>query len=364
MKKKNWEFYEQLQVSQKRFLEKKKTLIHKNLSALLGEEMFLKGEHSLLYSFEELVDCKIRFSDSKEKLGMGKKEKGEEFCLDKEESKQKKAGSKKGFDWEEKGVSLEEIDQLLRKELDLPYADYDELIGSLPKQTIEWERKKQVGILPLLDKKQTLKSSFRHNHPSVLQNDFVFHEPHITEKQNVKATVFALMDVSGSMGMWEKHMARTFFFWMNRFLKTKYEEIEIHYLTHHTEAQEVTEEVFFKKGESGGTICSCVYKKALEIIQNQHSPKKENIYCIHFSDGDNLTSDNMRSVRLIQELLQHTVFTGYVELNQYSRFSTLYSSYKNIQHERFLTHTIKKKSDILEALQTFFPKKSDKEKRK
>ena len=54
-----------------------------------------------------------------------------------------------------------------------------------------------------------------------------------------------MMDTSGSMGIWEKYMARSFFFWMTRFLRTKYETVEIEFIAHHTEAKVVSEEDFF-----------------------------------------------------------------------------------------------------------------------
>lgn len=48
---------------------------------------------------------------------------------------------------------------------------------------------------------------------------------------------------------------------MTRFYAQKYETVDIEFIAHHTEAKVVTEEEFFSKGESGGTICSSVYKK-------------------------------------------------------------------------------------------------------
>ena len=48
---------------------------------------------------------------------------------------------------------------------------------------------------------------------------------------------------------------------MTRFLRTKYETVEIEFIAHHTEAKVVTEEDFFSKGESGGTICSSPIEK-------------------------------------------------------------------------------------------------------
>ena len=163
-----------------------------------------------------------------------------------------------------------------------------------------------------------------------------------------------MMDTSGSMGIWEKYMARSFFFWAVRFLRTKYKSVEIRFVAHHTEAKEVSEQDFFSKGESGGTICSSAYRKALEIIDSEYPPEEYNIYAFHFSDGDNLTSDNPRCVKLIDELSKKINMFAYGEVNQYNRHSTLMSAYKNVQNEKFRYHVLKQKADLYEALKTFF----------
>ena len=59
-----------------------------------------------------------------------------------------------------------------------------------------------------------------------------------------------MMDTSGSMGIFEKYIARSFFFWMVRFLRTKYEKVEIVFIAHHTEAKEVPRTFFHQRGKS------------------------------------------------------------------------------------------------------------------
>lgn len=162
-----------------------------------------------------------------------------------------------------------------------------------------------------------------------------------------------MMDTSGSMGSFEKYCARSFFFWMTRFLRSKYEHVDLVFIAHHTEAKEVTEEEFFTRGESGGTICSSAYQKALEIIDNRYSDTGWNIYPFHFSDGDNLTSDNERCVKLIGQLMERSNIFGYGEVNQYNRSSTLFSAYKNITDRKFMYSIIKEKSEVYKALTTF-----------
>lgn len=159
------------------------------------------------------------------------------------------------------------------------------------------------------------------------------------------------------MGLFEKYCARTFFFWMTRFLRTKYDNVQIRYIAHHTEAHEVTEEHFFTKGESGGTICSSVYEYALDMIQREYSPDSYNIYPIHFSDGDNLTSDNEKCAELVRQLCEKSQMFGYAEVNQYARASTLMNAFNKLNHPAFRKFVIRDKSEVYEALRHFFSRR-------
>ena len=78
----------------------------------------------------------------------------------------------------------------------------------------------------------------------------------------------------------------------------------------------VSEAEFFSKGESGGTICSSAYQMALDLVHTEYPAERYNIYPVHFSDGDNLTSDNERCVQLVNELMEECNVFGYGEINQ------------------------------------------------
>lgn len=170
------------------------------------------------------------------------------------------------------------------------------------------------------------------------------------------------MDVSGSMGEFKKYIARSFYFWMVRFLRTKYDNVEIVFISHHTEAKEVTEEQFFTQGESGGTVVSSAYKLALDIIDKRYSPKDWNIYPFHFSDGDNYYSDNEEAVRLADRLITTCNLFGYGEIgdegaSSYRRSSgALLSIFKeHLKHQkRFIGVRIDSKEDVYPALKEFF----------
>ncbi len=159
-----------------------------------------------------------------------------------------------------------------------------------------------------------------------------------------------------SMGEFEKYIARSFYFWMVRFLRTKYNNVQIVFVSHHTEAKEVTEEEFFHKGESGGTQVSSAYELALEIIKQRYNPDDWNIYPFHFSDGDNLPWDNDRCVQLVTKLMELCNIFGYGEIREghYRSPSTLMGAYNKISDKKFIAVTISDKKEVYPALRKFF----------
>jgi DNA-binding transcriptional regulator WhiA len=164
-----------------------------------------------------------------------------------------------------------------------------------------------------------------------------------------------------SMGEFEKYIARSFYFWMVRFLRTKYNNVHIVFISHHTEAKEVTEEEFFHKGESGGTQVSSAYELALQVIQERYNPYDWNIYPFHFSDGDNLPWDNDRCVQLVNKLMELCNIFGYGEIREghYRSPSTLMSAYNKITDKKFIAVTISDKKEVYPALRKFFAQRGD-----
>jgi len=100
------------------------------------------------------------------------------------------------------------------------------------------------------------------------------------------AVMFCIMDVSGSMGFHEKDIAKRFFTLLYLFLTKQYENVELVFIRHHTEAKEVGEEEFFNSKESGGTVVAPSLKLMHKIIQERYSSENWNIYGCQASDGD------------------------------------------------------------------------------
>jgi uncharacterized sporulation protein YeaH/YhbH (DUF444 family) len=157
----------------------------------------------------------------------------------------------------------------------------------------------------------------------------------------------------------KKYLARSFFFLLYQFISTKYRSVEIVFISHHTEAHEVTEEEFFHKGESGGTFISSGYQKALDIIAERYHPSLWNIYAFHCSDGDNFDSDNSAALKSASELANICNLFGYGEIKPLgSRYyeSSMLNIFRRLDAENFQTVLIERKEDIWPSFKAFLAK--------
>ncbi|OYU98294.1 MAG: hypothetical protein CFE45_17030 [Burkholderiales bacterium PBB5] len=130
-----------------------------------------------------------------------------------------------------------------------------------------------------------------------------------------KAVMFCLMDVSGSMDEARKELSKRFFILLYLFLTRHYEKIDIVFIRHHTQAQEVDEENFFHARETGGTVVSSALVLMEEIIKARYSPSEWNIYGAQASDGDNWHHDSGRCRELLAEkILPLCRYFAYVQV--------------------------------------------------
>lgn len=370
----NWSLHRKGYQDQQRHVEKVREAVKNNLPDLISEESIIlsDGRRVVKIPIRSLDEYKIRYNYDKTKhvgQGDGDSQVGDVIAREPGgdtggSGQDGSAGDQPGEDYYETEVSMMELEEMLFKELELPDLEEKEE-DNVTVEATEFNDIRKTGLMGNIDKKRTILSAFKRNamegRPGInpiLRDDLRFKTWNDIEKPESKAVVLAMMDTSGSMGVWEKFIARSFFFWMTRFLRSKYELVDIEFIAHHTEAKVVSEEDFFQKGESGGTICSSAYRKALELIQEKYSPYRYNIYPFHFSDGDNLTSDNNRCLKLVEELMDVSNMFGYGEINPYNRRSTLMSAYRNIDNRKFRYFILKQKKDVYYAMKHFFRKET------
>jgi len=282
------------------------------------------------------------------------------------------AGNNPGQDFYEAEVNIDEIARLIFEDLHLPYLE-EKARHAVPSKSTKFTEIRRVGALSNLDKRRTIMQNIRRQAREkgqarlgpIKKEDLRFKSWEEDVRYESNAVVLAMMDVSGSMGEFKKYIARSFFFWMVRFLRTKYDHVEIVFISHHTEAKEVTEEQFFTQGESGGTVVSSAYKLALDVIAERYPPRDWNVYPFHFSDGDNYYSDNDDAVRLADKLIETCNLFGYGEIGEegmssYRRSSgALLSIFSDrLKHQdRFIGVRIDEKEDVYPALKQFFGKR-------
>jgi uncharacterized sporulation protein YeaH/YhbH (DUF444 family) len=130
-----------------------------------------------------------------------------------------------------------------------------------------------------------------------------------------KAVMFCLMDVSGSMDEARKDLAKRFFILLYLFLTRHYEKIDLVFIRHHTQAQEVDEDNFFHATETGGTVVSSALVLMEEIIRARYPTGEWNIYGAQASDGDNWHHDSGRCREILNEkLLPMCRYFAYVQV--------------------------------------------------
>ena len=172
-----------------------------------------------------------------------------------------------------------------------------------------------------------------------------------------KAVMFCLMDVSGSMDEARKELSKRFFILLYLFLTRHYDKIELVFIRHHTQAQEVDEENFFHARETGGTVVSSALVLMDEIIKARYSPAEWNIYGAQASDGDNWHHDSGRCRELLtNSLLPMCRYFAYVQVAEEEQ--NLWEEYSRLQetHPGFAMRKVTQASQIYPVFRELFKK--------
>jgi len=377
----DWSLQRKGIIDQERHKERVKEAIRKNLGSIVSNESIIlsDGKRSVKVPIRSLDEYKFRFDYRKRKhvgQGDGKTKVGDVLAREDPQGQgagggSGPAGQGPGGEYYEAEVNIDELAALIFEDLHLPFLE-EKAKKAMPAKTTRFNEIRRTGVMANLDKRRMILENIRRNareqkrarFGNVKKEDLRFKTWEEDTRYESNAVVISMMDVSGSMGEFKKYIARSFFFWMVRFLRTKYDNVEIVFISHHTEAKEVTEEQFFTQGESGGTVVSSAYQLALEIIKERFPPSDWNIYPFHFSDGDNYYSDNEEAVRLADELISTCNLFGYGEIGEegasgYRRSSGALLSIFNDRlknNERFVGVRIDDKEDVYPALKQFFGK--------
>ena len=241
----------------------------------------------------------------------------------------KKGSNEPGEEYYEVEITLAELAEHLFQDLELPDLEKKKF-RFIKDHKLKRSGFRKKGMNSRLSKKETIKRKIRRKKMAIAAGTydensderFPFHEDDLKYKhmklkpqENNSAVIFFLMDVSGSMNKEKKYMARSFYFLLYQFLRFKYDNIEVVFISHSTEAKEVSEDDFFKKSTMGGTVCSTALTLEKEIITKRYHPSTWNIYTFYSGDGENWSFDNPKTIGLFTELKELSQMVCYAEID-------------------------------------------------
>ncbi len=191
-----------------------------------------------------------------------------------------------------------------------------------------------------------------------------------TPKPIAKAVMFCLMDVSGSMNEHMKDLAKRFYSLLYLFLNRRYEHVDVVFIRHTHEAQEVDEQTFFYSRETGGTVVSTALFKMQEIVRARYPIDQWNIYAAQASDGDNTSSDNAVVLAQLRDvILPVCQYYAYVEVGMDDEddhpgagepSTNLWRAYRRISVDApFAMRKVKHRRDIYPVFRELFARRPE-----
>jgi len=280
------------------------------------------------------------------------------------------AGDQPGQHLLEVEITLEELAQILGEELELPN------IQPRGKKNIVTEKERYTGISrsgpeSLRHFKRTYKEAlkrqisagtYNYEDPIVvpIREDKRYRSWKLSDIPESNAVIVYMMDVSGSMGPEQKEIVRLESFWIDTWLRSQYNRIDLRYIVHDAVAKEVDHDTFFYIREGGGTKISSAYKLCGRLITEQFSPSDWNIYLFHFSDGDNWDAgDTAECITILQqELIPRINLFCYGQVKSaYGSGDFLYGLEESFPEEqKMVTSKINNKEEIYESIKKFLGK--------
>ncbi len=186
-------------------------------------------------------------------------------------------------------------------------------------------------------------------------------------RPNAEAVMFCIMDVSGSMTEAMKDLAKRFFMLLHIFLTRRYRHVEVVFIRHTSDAQEVDEETFFYSKETGGTVVSSALDLMVEIVKARYPLDRWNVYGAQASDGDNYSADSAKCAAVLGgEVLPLCQYYAYIEVGDgsggsvsSSRNSDLWRAYDTVApaHSHLAMRKVGGPADIFPVFHELFERK-------
>ncbi|HEY1291176.1 MAG TPA: DUF444 family protein [Burkholderiales bacterium] len=311
--------------------QKVREAVKNTLPEILSGEDLMTGDsknRSVMVPVKFLEHSRFRLSDpsSQQGAGQGQGQPGDVLQpgRDKGDAQSQSGGTENGEIRFVVEMKLEEIIDWIWEELRLPdlkpkrTATMDE-----PDYVREgWDRR---GARSRLDRRRTLKEavkrrSIQENPVPIINEDLRFRQLVKRATPSMNAAVIFALDVSGSMDEAQRRLAKQFFFFALQGIRRQYAKVETVFLAHAAQAWEFDESQFFQASSSGGTVSSCAFQLALEVMKSRYDPSRYNVYFFYASDGENAAEDREPAAAALKLLAAQTNYSGYVETGGVATF--------------------------------------------
>jgi uncharacterized protein len=333
-----------------------------------GELIGKEGKHLISIPVRSIELPNFRYGDNSGGVGSGDGDEGQ--AVPGQGKGKGQGGEQPGQHVMEVDLTLDELAELLGEELKLPRIEpkgahrittikerYSSLRRVGPDSLRHFKRSFKEAL-----KRQIMLGSYDPDNPIIIpeKKDIRYRSWKEIKSPQSNALIIFMMDVSGSMGEEQKELVRLESFWIDTWLRKNYEGIETRYIVHDVNAKEVDKQTFYHLREDGGTKISSAYKLCKSMIDQHYQPSEWNIYCFHFSDGDNSSeADNRECVRIIREqLLPISNLFGYCQVaSAYGSGNFINTLHEHLRgQEKLLTSRVNSKDDIYDSIKTFFGK--------
>lgn len=324
--------------------QKVREAVKGNLPEILSGEGLLSGagaNRSVMVPVKFLEHARFRLAepDAQQGAGQGRGQPGDVLQPGRQEGDRaaQSGGTENGEIRFVVEMKLEEIIDWIWEELKLPdlkpkrAATMDE-----PDYVREgWDKR---GARSRLDRRRTMKEAVKRravqeDPVAIVNEDLRFRQLVKRPTPSTSAAVIFALDVSGSMDEAQRKLAKQFFFFALHGIRRQYAKVETAFLAHAAQAWEFEEREFFQASSSGGTVSSCVFQLALEVMRGRYDPSRYNVYFFYASDGENAAEDREPAAAALRTLAAAANYAGYVETGGVATFRPRETQLAEMFHE-------------------------------
>ena len=265
------------------------------------------------------------------------------------------------------GVSLDFYLDMLAEELELPNMEPKQN-SEITNPHIKWNRTSSQGNNSLLHKKKTFKQAIKrvvsegNYDPEDITNvypvkdDKVYKSWSQVDKPDANAVIFFMSDISASMGPDKRDLIRELCWYLETWISRFYEETQMKYIVHDSQAYEVDKEKFYKYTSGGGTRISSAFELVKDVIERAYPLDEWNIYIFYLSDGENFGDDNRLCADYLKDLQEMANLIGITEvkaMRSWAEFLPFIQDKLNtgkLSKKKITTTSMDKSEDILKSL--------------